>query len=265
MLQQFKKSLEQNGITLYTSLHKMKEYLTKTQNEMTAQDTINCFPEFYSKIRSLDLSDSGRKLVVEIVLDRYNPFEYDRAVSDLIGKVEFKYECDIKAMTLLELLFLVHFAHMYLGEISHTGVSQENEAEKLINFNKSGVFVYRNIVDDLYYDGYIFEGRFEGDLYKQAQLLLNNGWVSEIRFIENNQQVICEKSESGNLSVSKACFSGDYSDNYFAFWTHLDVEALYALKDMQTLSEVMDYIMGLPQRKFERFQVPEYSGEELPF
>ncbi|MGE7272892.1 hypothetical protein ACQKK5_15715, partial [Brevibacillus panacihumi] len=68
-----------------------------------------------------------------------------------------------------------------------------------------------------------------------------------------------------NLRVSKNFYSGYYPDNYFAFWTHLEVETLYALKDKQTLSEVMDYIMGLPQRKFERFEVPEYSGEELPF
>ncbi|MCC0567574.1 hypothetical protein [Brevibacillus borstelensis] len=84
MLQQFKKSLEQNGITLSTRFHQVKEYLNRTQNEMTAQDTINCFPEFYTEIRSLDLSDSGKKLVVEIVLDPYNPFEYDRAASCLL-------------------------------------------------------------------------------------------------------------------------------------------------------------------------------------
>lgn len=265
MLQQFKKSLEQNGITLYTPLHIVKEYLTKTQNEMTAQDMINCFPDFYTKIRSLDLSDSGRKLVVKIVLDPYNPFEYDRAVSDLIVKVEYKYDCNIKTMTLLELLFIVQLAHMYLGETSRTEVCPKNEAVKLINFNKTEVFVYRNLVDVLYYDGYIFEGNFKGDRYKQAQLLLNNGWVSEVRFIENNQQVICEKSESGDLRVSKAYFNEDYPKNYFAFWTHIEVEKLYALKDMQTLAEILDYIKGLPQREYKRFEVPEDSGEELPF
>lgn len=265
MLQQFKNSLEQNGITLSTPLHKVKEYLNKSQNEMTAQDMINCFPEFDTKIRSLDLSDSGTKLVAEIVLDRYNPFEYDRAVSDLIGKVEFRYECDIKVMKLLELLLLVQFAHMYLGETSRTGVCQENEAVKLINFNKTEVFVYRNIVDALYYDGYIFEGKFEGECYKQAHLLLNNGWVSEVRFIEDNQLVICEKSESGDLRVNKDFFNEDYPDTYFGFWTHLEIEHLYALKDMQTLAEIMDYIKGLPPRKYEPLKVLEDDGEELPF
>jgi len=265
MLQQFKKSLEQNGITLSTPLHRVKENLKKTQNQMTVQDMINCFIDFETKVRSLDLSDSGKKLVVEIVLDHYNPFEYDRAVSDLIGKVEYKYECDIKVMTLLELLFLVQFAHMYLGETSHTGVCQENEAVKLINFNKTEVFVYRNVVDDLYYDGYIFEGKFEGDRYKQAQLLLNNGWVSEVRFIENNQLVKCEKSESGDLRVSKDYYSGYYPDNYFAFWTHLEVETLYALKDMQTLAEIMDYIRDLPPREYEGFEVLDNDGEELSY
>lgn len=271
MLQQFKKSLEQNGITLTTPLHIVKDYLSKTQNEMTVQDTINCFSEFDSSIRTLDLSDWGRKLVAEIVLDPYNPFEYDRAVSDLIGKVEYKYECDIKTMTLLELLFLVQFAHMYLGETSNTAVCQENEAVKLINFNKKGVFVYRNIVDDLYYDGYIFEGTYDGDFYKQAQLLLNNGWVSEVRFIENNQQVSCWISDTkpGELQVSKShgfYDSGNYPNNYFAFWTHLEVEMLYDLKDMQTLTEIMDFIKDLPPREYKRFEILGNSDEEeIPY
>ena len=271
MLQQFKKSLEQNGITLTTPLHIVKEYLSSTQSEMTVQDTINCFPEFGSKIRTLDLSDWGRKLVDEIVIDPYNPFEYDRAVCELIEKVEYKYECDIKEMTLLELMFLVQFAHMYLGETSNTGVCQENEAVKLINFNKTEVFVYRNIVDDLYYDGYIFEGKYDGDPYKQAQLLLNNGWVSEVRFIENNQQVSCWKSDStpDELQIRKFHYiddAGNYPDNYFAFWTHLEVEMLYDLKDMQTLLEIMEYIKDLPPKEYKRFEIFGSSDEEeIPY
>ncbi|MCM3561566.1 hypothetical protein M4D57_23815 [Brevibacillus borstelensis] len=270
MLQQFKKSLEQNGITLSTRFHQVKEYLNRTQNEMTAQDTINCFPEFYTEIRSLDLSDSGKKLVVEIVLDPYNPFEYDRAASDLIGKVEYKYECDIKVMTLLELLFLVQFAHMYLGETSHTGVCHENESVKLINFNKTEVFVYRVIQDDLYYDGQIFEGKFTGDRYKQASMLLNTDWVSEVRFLDDNCQVTCWKSKNdiGKLECTKEYYlneKGVYPDNYFAIWTYLEADQLYSLKDMQTLAEIMDCIRNFPPREYQRIEVFEDCGEELPF
>lgn len=270
MLQQFKKSLEQNGITLSTPLNKVKEYLNRTQNEMTAQDMITCFPEFDEMTRNLDLSDSGRKLVVQIILDSYNPFEYDRAVSVLIGKVEYKYDCEIKSMTLLELLFLVQFAYMYLGQTSHAGaVCQEDEAIKLINFNKTEVFVYRVITDD-FYDGQIFEGKFTGDRYKQALLLLDTDWVSEVRFLDDNYQVTCWKSKSdiGKLECTKEYYlneKGVYPDNYFAFRTFFEAEQLFTLKDIQTLAEIMECIRKFPPRVYERTEVSEDNGEELPF
>ncbi|MGG1513729.1 hypothetical protein ABE419_25895 [Brevibacillus agri] len=95
--------------------------------------------------------------------------------------------------------------------------------------------------------------------------------MSEVRFIENNQQVSCWKSDSNpdELKVSKFHFfddAGNYPDNYYSFWTHLEVEMLYDLKDMQTLLEIMEYIKDLPPKEDKRIEILGSSDEEeIPY
>ncbi|MEK4343151.1 hypothetical protein [Brevibacillus sp. FSL L8-0710] len=274
MWKQFKISLERNNISLSTTLPEVNMYLIKTQNEMTSFDMIQCFGNFDTEIRKLNLSESGRKLIREIIKDPYNPFEFDRAVQELIGKVEYKYGCSIEYMTLQELLYLVVFAHMYLGEATSTSVNPVNEAIKWINFEKTDFFVTRYVEDELYFDGFVFQGKFSRECYDTAKKLLSNGWVEEVRFFENNQLIICYRSQSNDgayqIEVKKEgnqMVVGNYHESYFSFWTRVNVKHLQIMKHFKNYQEIIEYLQRLPVRVESKPREVRFNSDEelLPF
>lgn len=286
MLEQLKVSLNQNEVTIKIKLDAMKQYLEETQNEMTIIDAFQCFPEFESLVKNLDLTNEGKKLIEVIMGDSSNPFEYRRAISNLISKIEYTYNCELQEITLIELMFLVRFAHMYLGESQSIGVCEIDEAVKEINFNKKDIFIYRYVQDELYYDGFIIEGKYDGDCYKQAQRLIKKGFASEVRFLEKGKQITCTSASSRNgsgtaevhITIAKYednSATSSYPDNYFAFRTFVELPVLLGIKEMTTLTEIMEYMLSITTETTKEVITEtsidsEYEnfvndGEALPF
>ncbi|WP_017756030.1 alpha/beta hydrolase family protein [Calidifontibacillus oryziterrae] len=277
-LNQIKDSLYQHGITILSRLSTVKKYLQLTQNEMTIIDGIKCFENFDMFIKDIDLTATGRKLIKDIINDDKNPFQYSRSILDLICKVQYEYDYDINSVPLIELMFLVRFAHIYLGESQATSVCEIDEAVKWVNFNKKEVYVYRYVQDELYYDGFMFEGRFAGDRYKQASKLIQTGWAIEVRFLDGEHQVTFYKnfaksaSKEDSIIIRKnKCDNRDdsnYPQNYFAFRSFPELDVLQSIKDMESLTEIMDYMVSIPNVEID--DIPELESvscddEELPY